>query len=146
MSSPELHIKDSYYFELPKLLWQSARKTKADFPSVWIKNDAQFQAWEADRLCERLTKAALPPSVHETVSREIDRLERMTSSSPEYQMVRTYLDLLVDLPWAEPAQDAIDIADASGAEGKRFHLVGHDWGGQVAWGVAEAHPKRLRSG
>lgn len=42
-------------------------------------------------------------------------------------------------------QDAIDLADASGAAGKRFHLVGHDWGGQVSWGVAHAHPERLAS-
>ncbi len=42
-------------------------------------------------------------------------------------------------------QDAIDIADAAGGEGKRFHLVGHDWGGQVAWGVAHAHSARLAS-
>jgi pimeloyl-ACP methyl ester carboxylesterase len=42
-------------------------------------------------------------------------------------------------------QDAIDIADASGAAGRRFHLVGHDWGGQVAWGVAHRHPDRLAS-
>ncbi|HEY6983736.1 alpha/beta hydrolase [Reyranella sp.] len=41
--------------------------------------------------------------------------------------------------------DAVDIADASGAAGKRFHLVGHDWGGQVAWGVAGKHPERLAS-
>jgi len=41
--------------------------------------------------------------------------------------------------------DAIDIADAAGASGKRFHLVGHDWGGQVAWGVAGRHPERLAS-
>ncbi|WIM12015.1 alpha/beta hydrolase [Enhydrobacter sp.] len=41
--------------------------------------------------------------------------------------------------------DAIDIADAAGAEGKRFHLVGHDWGGQVSWGVAGRHPDRLAS-
>ena len=41
--------------------------------------------------------------------------------------------------------DAIEIADASGAAGKRFHLVGHDWGGQVSWGVANAHPERLAS-
>ena len=41
--------------------------------------------------------------------------------------------------------DAIDIADASGAAGKRFHLVGHDWGGQVSWGVANSHPERLAS-
>lgn len=41
--------------------------------------------------------------------------------------------------------DAIDIADASGAAGKRFHLVGHDWGGQVSWGVATHYPERLAS-
>src|SRR5580693_5149036 len=41
--------------------------------------------------------------------------------------------------------DAIDIADASGAAGKRFHLVGHDWGGQVSWGVASKYPERLAS-
>ena len=29
--------------------------------------------------------------------------------------------------------------------GKRFHLVGHDWGGQVSWGVASTHPERLAS-
>lgn len=41
--------------------------------------------------------------------------------------------------------DAIDIADASGATGRRFHQVGHDWGGQVSWGVANSHPERLAS-
>src|SRR6478672_4055695 len=41
--------------------------------------------------------------------------------------------------------DAIEIAAAAGYEGKRFHLVGHDWGGQVSWGVATAHPERLAS-
>jgi pimeloyl-ACP methyl ester carboxylesterase len=41
--------------------------------------------------------------------------------------------------------DALEIAAAAGHEGKRFHLVGHDWGGQVSWGVANAHPERLAS-
>ncbi len=41
--------------------------------------------------------------------------------------------------------DTIDIADASGAAGKRFHLVGHEWGGQVSWGVANNYPERLAS-
>ncbi len=39
--------------------------------------------------------------------------------------------------------DALEIAAAAGYDGKRFHLVGHDWGGQVSWGVANAHPERL---
>jgi pimeloyl-ACP methyl ester carboxylesterase len=41
--------------------------------------------------------------------------------------------------------DAIEIVAAMGHDGRRFHLVGHDWGGQVSWGVAAAHPKRLAS-
>lgn len=39
--------------------------------------------------------------------------------------------------------DVVDIADSLG--GGRFHLVGHDWGGQVAWGVAAHHPDRVAS-
>lgn len=41
--------------------------------------------------------------------------------------------------------DALEIAEAVGAGDRRFHLVGHDWGGQVAWGVAARHPDRLAS-
>jgi pimeloyl-ACP methyl ester carboxylesterase len=41
--------------------------------------------------------------------------------------------------------DVLAIADAAGAAGRRFHLVGHDWGGQVAWGVAARHAERLAS-
>ncbi len=41
--------------------------------------------------------------------------------------------------------DALDIAAALGHGARRFHLVGHDWGGQVSWGVAARHPERLAS-
>jgi len=41
--------------------------------------------------------------------------------------------------------DAVDIVATVGHGERRFHLVGHDWGGQVAWGVAAAHPARLAS-
>jgi pimeloyl-ACP methyl ester carboxylesterase len=40
--------------------------------------------------------------------------------------------------------DVLELAAALGREG-RFHLVGHDWGGQVAWGVAARHAERLAS-
>lgn len=39
--------------------------------------------------------------------------------------------------------DVIGIADAQDVE--RFHLVGHDWGGALAWAIATAHPRRLIS-
>lgn len=42
-------------------------------------------------------------------------------------------------------QDVLDLADASGSAARPFHLVGHDWGGHVAWVTAHRHPSRLRS-
>ena len=39
--------------------------------------------------------------------------------------------------------DVLDLADALGAE--TFHLVGHDWGGQVAWLTAADHPDRVKT-
>jgi pimeloyl-ACP methyl ester carboxylesterase len=42
-------------------------------------------------------------------------------------------------------EDAMAIAAACGAPGRRFHLVGHDWGGSIAWGIADKYPARLAS-
>jgi len=41
--------------------------------------------------------------------------------------------------------DAMAIAAAFGHGERRFHLVGHDWGGSIAWGIADKHPDRLAS-
>jgi pimeloyl-ACP methyl ester carboxylesterase len=41
--------------------------------------------------------------------------------------------------------DALDIAAANNPGGRKFHLVGHDWGGSIAWSIADKHPERLAS-
>jgi pimeloyl-ACP methyl ester carboxylesterase len=41
--------------------------------------------------------------------------------------------------------DAIAIVAASGYGERRFHLAGHDWGGSVAWALADRHPERIAS-
>ncbi|HYS90264.1 MAG TPA: alpha/beta hydrolase [Bradyrhizobium sp.] len=41
--------------------------------------------------------------------------------------------------------DAMAIAAASGYGDRRFHLVGHDWGGSIAWALADRFPERLAS-
>ena len=43
----------------------------------------------------------------------------------------------------ELVADVVALLDQAGVD--RAHLVGHDWGGSVAWAVAERHPERLRS-
>lgn len=42
-------------------------------------------------------------------------------------------------------EDAMNIAAACGSTDRRFHLVGHDWGGSIAWGIADKYPERLAS-
>ena len=41
--------------------------------------------------------------------------------------------------------DVLDLAAAEGHREKPFHLVGHDWGGHVAWATAHRHPQRIAS-
>ncbi len=41
--------------------------------------------------------------------------------------------------------DAVNVAAAYGQADRRFHLVGHDWGGSIAWGIADRFPERLAS-
>jgi pimeloyl-ACP methyl ester carboxylesterase len=41
--------------------------------------------------------------------------------------------------------DALAIAAAAGYGEARFHLAGHDWGGSIAWGIADRHHERLAS-
>ena len=60
MASAILHIKDSYYFEVPKRLWPVTHDSKSAFPDLWIRLDEDFQRWEAERLYDdysRLTES-----------------------------------------------------------------------------------------
>jgi ATP-dependent Lon protease len=63
---------------------------------------------EAQELRKRLEEAKLPENVAATANREIDRLERMTPASPEYQMIRTYIDWVLDVPWSTLTEDRLD--------------------------------------
>jgi F-type H+-transporting ATPase subunit a len=49
MASSVLHIKDAYYFEIPRAMWRSDRKSINDFPEHYVRNDPNYQDWEADQ-------------------------------------------------------------------------------------------------
>ena len=59
-----------------------------------------------------IAKASMPAEVEQAALREVKRLEAMPEASVEYGMVRTYVDWLVELPWAVGPQQPIDIGQA----------------------------------
>jgi ATP-dependent Lon protease len=70
------------------------------------------KAAEMAELAEAITKAQMPKEVEEQARKELRRLQRMPEAAAEYGMVRTYLDWLIEMPWALPEETAIDIDEA----------------------------------
>ena len=70
------------------------------------------QQAEAELLRERLAKLELPEEVRKEAERELSRLERLPPGAPDYQVIRTYLDYVVELPWHTRTEDQLDIARA----------------------------------
>jgi len=67
---------------------------------------------EASELRERVEQSAMPEEVKERALKEVDRLSRIPSASPEQGVIRTYVDWLVSLPWGIETDDNLDLEDA----------------------------------
>ena len=67
---------------------------------------------EIKDLRARVAAAAPPDHVRTVANRELDRLARMGPASPEYQMIRTYIDWILELPWETVTEDRLDPVEA----------------------------------
>jgi ATP-dependent Lon protease len=74
--------------------------------------EGDSKAQEAAELAEAIAKAKMPPEAESQALKELRRYERMPEAAAEAGMVRSYLDWLIELPWALPEEKPIDIADA----------------------------------
>ena len=70
------------------------------------------KAAEMAELDKAITNAGMPKEIEDQARKELRRLQRMPEAAGEYGMVRTYLDWLIELPWALPEEKPIDIAQA----------------------------------
>jgi ATP-dependent Lon protease len=70
------------------------------------------EAAELTELRKRIDDANLPEAISTVATREVERLSRMTGQSPEYQMIRTYLDWILELPWPVITEDRLDPVEA----------------------------------
>jgi ATP-dependent Lon protease len=117
----------AHRIEVLRLSQEIGRETKASIDSrnreVMLREQMaaiQRQLGEADEgksaeiaeLEKAIANAHMPKEVDDQARKELRRLQRMPEAAGEYGMVRTYLDWLVDLPWALPEETPIDIAAA----------------------------------
>jgi ATP-dependent Lon protease len=67
---------------------------------------------EIEELEERIAALDVPPETRSEIDRELGRLRRTNPQSAEYQVVRTFLELVVELPWNDRTEDKIDLHEA----------------------------------
>ena len=67
---------------------------------------------EAGELKRKVEESAMPDEVKEKALKEVDRLNRIPSASPEQGVIRTYVDWLVSLPWGVQTDDNLDLDES----------------------------------
>ncbi len=68
---------------------------------------------EIEEIKGKIKKAKMPQNVEKIALKELNRLQRIPSHSPEYTVSRTYLDWLVELPWSIQSEDNEKIDNAN---------------------------------
>jgi ATP-dependent Lon protease len=77
-----------------------------------LGEDEGGEAAEADMLRERLGQADLPEEVRKEADRELRRLERLPQAAPDYHVIRTWLEFIIELPWNKSSEDKLDLNEA----------------------------------
>lgn len=67
---------------------------------------------EIKELKDKIHKAKMPHTVEQEALRELDRLAKIHQGSPDYGVIRTYLDWICELPWSTKTEDILDISRA----------------------------------
>ncbi len=70
------------------------------------------QAVEVNEYDKKITEAKMSPEAEKEARRELSRMRTMPPAAAEYHVIKTYLDWLVELPWAKATEDNLDIARA----------------------------------
>lgn len=65
---------------------------------------------EIARLKKQITDADLPDHIRKEVEREVARLGKVPPTSPDHQVLRTYLELVLELPWKKASEEHLDLS------------------------------------
>ncbi|WP_042345544.1 endopeptidase La [Bacillus massiliigorillae] len=74
--------------------------------------DKEGKTGEVSVLTEKIKEAGMPENVEKTALKELDRYEKIPSSSAESSVIRTYIDWLIALPWSNATKDDHNLKKA----------------------------------
>jgi ATP-dependent Lon protease len=77
-----------------------------------LGEDETGEKAEAAQLRERLETADLPEDVRKEAERELRRMEQLPQSAPDYHVIRTYLEYVLELPWKASSEEKLDLNEA----------------------------------
>ena len=80
---------------------------------------------EIEEVRHKIENAGLPAEARAEADKQVRRLEQMSSESAEAAVVRSYLDLVVELPWKEPELTPVDLASARKVLDEDHHDLEH---------------------
>ncbi|MGE6625697.1 endopeptidase La [Bacillus pumilus] len=75
--------------------------------------DKEGKTGEVSSLMSKIEESSMPDSVRETALKELNRYEKIPSSSAESSVIRNYIDWLIGLPWGIYTEDRLDLKLAS---------------------------------
>ena len=77
------------------------------------EDDSNGEKAEAAQLRERLETADLPEEVSKEAMRELKRMEQLPQAAPDYHVIRTYLEYILELPWKKSSAEKLDLDEAA---------------------------------
>ena len=77
-----------------------------------LGEDETGEKAEAEQLRERLETADLPEDVRKEAERELKRMEALPQAAPDYHVIRTYLEYIIELPWNKSSEERLDLNEA----------------------------------
>jgi ATP-dependent Lon protease len=77
-----------------------------------LGDDEGGERADAEQLRERLDAADLPEEVRKEAERELKRMEKLPAAAPDYHVIRTYLEYVLELPWRKASEDKLDLREA----------------------------------
>jgi ATP-dependent Lon protease len=107
----EAEIRDKVQSEMGKTQREYVLRQQLDAIRKEL-GETPDESAEGDRLRERVEAAGMPEDALKQARRELDRLANTPPASAEHGVIRTYLEWMVDLPWATTSEDRLDVAAA----------------------------------